>query len=72
MEVEGDYYELFLALLEVTAAERGIDPFRFYGDRELLEAVVAARIKAEEAASAENAEEPAAEEKKETVGAAAE
>lgn len=72
LEVEGDYYELFLALLEVTAAERGIDPFRFYGDRELLEAVVAARIKAEEAASAENAEEPAAEEKKETVGAAAE
>ena len=72
LEVEGDYYELFLALLEVTAAERGIDPFRFYGDRELLEAVVAARIKAEEAASAESAEEPAAEEKKETVGAAAE
>ena len=72
LEVEGDYYEIFLALLEVTAAERGIDPFRFYGDRELLEAVVAARIKAEEAASAESAEEPAAEEEKEPVGAAAE
>ena len=43
-----------------------------YGDRELLEAVVAARIKAEEAASAESAEEPAAEEEKEPVGAAAE
>ena len=39
--VTGDYYELFLALLEVAAEEKGLDKLRFYGDREFLAAVSA-------------------------------
>ena len=50
--VEGDYYELFLALLEIAAAESGIEPFRFYGDRELLAAVREAQSRQKEAPDA--------------------
>ena len=57
--VEGDYYELFLALLEVAASESGIDPFRFYGDRELLTAVRDAQIREKEAESAAETKEEA-------------
>ena len=59
LEIEGDYYELFLGLLEVTAAECGIDPFRFYGDRELLSEVREALNRQKEEAAAAAAEESA-------------
>ena len=65
LEIEGDYYDLFIALLEVAAEERGIDPFRFYGDRELLAEVRAALNKEKEEAAADAGTEQAAEEKKE-------
>ena len=52
LNVTGDYYELFLALLEIAAEESGIDPFRFYGDRELLAAVSEAQSREKEAAPA--------------------
>ena len=39
LDVTGDYYELFLALLEVAAEERGIEKMRFYTDREFLAAI---------------------------------
>jgi NTE family protein len=56
LNVTGGYYELFIALLEIAAEEKGLDPFRFYGDRELLAAVAAARS-AEESAGGEAEEE---------------
>ena len=59
LEIEGDYYELFLGLLEVTAEECGIDPFRFYGDRELLSEVREALNRQKEEAAAAAAEESA-------------
>ena len=36
LEVEGDYYDLFIALLEVAAAERELENMRFYTDTEFL------------------------------------
>ena len=36
LEVEGDYYDLFVALMEVAAEERGLEKMRFYTDTELL------------------------------------
>ena len=58
--VTGDYYELFLALLEVAAEEKGLDKLRFYGDREFLAAVSAPGGAAERSRSAED-ETPTAE-----------
>ncbi|MBR0041323.1 MAG: patatin-like phospholipase family protein [Oscillospiraceae bacterium] len=64
--VGGDYYDFFIALLEIAAAECALDPFRFYGDRELLSAVrdalnarkeEAAATAEEESAGAERGEE---------------
>lgn len=47
--VTGDYYELFLALLEVAAEERGLEKMRFYTDREFLAAIrTAAPLNGEE------------------------
>ena len=36
LEVEGDYYDLFVALMEVAAEERGLEKMRFYTDTECL------------------------------------
>ena len=36
LEVEGDYYDLFVALMEVAAEERGLEKMRFYTDTEFL------------------------------------
>ena len=52
--VTGDYYELFLALLEVAAEEKGLDKLRFYGDREFLAAVSAPGGAAERSRPAED------------------
>ena len=54
LNVTGGYYELLLALLEVTAEGRGLDKLRFYTDREFLAAI--------RAASPENTEEEEPEE----------
>ena len=55
--VTGGYYELFLALLEIAAEEKGIEKLRFWGDRELLAAVAAGKRDGDPAAK--GAEEPA-------------
>ncbi len=52
LAAEGDYYDLFIALLEVAASESGIEPFCFYGDRELLAAVREAQSRQKEAPDA--------------------
>ena len=52
LNVTGGYYELLLALLEVTAEGRELDKLRIYTDREFLAAI--------RAASPENGEETAA------------
>ena len=41
--VTGGYYELFIAVLELAAEEKGLDKLRFYSDRELLSAVSESR-----------------------------
>lgn len=55
--VEGEYYDLFIALLEIAAEEREIEPLRFYGDRELLAAVTDAAGRDRDAAEKEQTEE---------------
>ena len=62
LNVTGDYYELFLAMLELTAGERGLEKLRFYTDREFLAAV--------RAAAPEKARQSAAEEPEDTDGRA--
>lgn len=55
LEVTGDYYELFVALMEVAAEERGLENMKFYTDREFLAEIrAAAPVKEEE--STEKAE----------------
>ena len=55
--VEGDYYDLFIALLEVAAEERGLEKIRFYTDTEFLALIrETPPLKKEEESSA--AEEP--------------
>ncbi len=69
LEVEGDYYDLFIALLEVAAEERGLENMRFYTDTEFLSLIRETQpLRKEEApaeesapAEAEAAEEPAPE-----------
>ena len=34
-----DYYQLFINCLELTAEERGIEPFAIYSDRELIDQI---------------------------------
>ena len=57
LNVSGDYYELFIALLEVAAEEKGLETMRFYGDRELLDKVRSAPSAEKESAAAEPEEE---------------
>ncbi len=71
LEVEGDYYDLFIALLEVAAEERGIENMRFYTDTEFLTLIretpplpkdePSEETAAEEPDAAEEAVEPAEE-----------
>ena len=62
LEVTGDYYDLFVALLEVMAEERGLERMRFYTDAELLSLILTTPPLKEEEAPAETEEETAAEE----------
>ena len=56
LEVEGDYYDLFIALLEVAAQERGLENMRFYTDTEFLSLIRETQpLKKEEAAAEESA-----------------
>ena len=43
LNVTGGYYELFIAVLELAAEEKGLEKLRFYTDRELLSAVSESR-----------------------------
>ena len=78
LEVEGDYYDLFVALMEVAAEERGLEKMRFYKDTEFLSLIRATQPipkeeqpeESEESAPAEEsaeAEEKPAEEKIEVM-----
>lgn len=69
LEVEGDYYDLFIALLEVAAEERGLENMRFYSDTEFLSLIrTTPPLKTEEAAPAE----PGAEEEQDAPSAESE
>ena len=70
LEVEGDYYDLFVALMEVAAEERGLEKMRFYTDTEFLTLIRSTQpLPKEEEAPAE---ESAAAEEGETGGESAE
>ena len=58
LEVEGDYYDLFIALLEVAAEERGIENMRFYTDTEFLSLIRETQPLKKEETPAEEAPAP--------------
>ena len=58
LDVEGDYYDLFIALLEVAAEERELEKMRFYTDTEFLSLIRETQPVQKEEAAAE-AEESA-------------
>ena len=70
LEVEGDYYDLFIALLEVAAEERGLENMCFYKDTEFLSLIRETQpLKKEEEASADESApaEPDAKAEEETA-----
>ena len=63
LEVEGDYYDLFIALLEVAAEERELAKMRFYTDTEFLSLIRETQpVKKEEAAAEAEESAPVGEE----------
>ena len=58
LEITGDYYDLFIALMEIAAEERGIDNMRFYTDTELLKLIRETQpLPADESTEKETADE---------------